>query len=161
PASAHRAAVEHFDLPSVLIDGDFNILRVYGDTEPYLRLPAGEPTHRLLDMVQPELVYGLTRALKNALAKRRSVTVTGLRDRDRNDYSLSLRLTPMESGEDAGASRLLVSFMRAHDLDEREAARFESVTASDLEGSDPREWSEAVRISHEELEASREELQAL
>ena len=45
-----------YDLPSVLIDERGTILRVYGDTESILRLPAGEPTHDLLRLVQPEAV---------------------------------------------------------------------------------------------------------
>jgi two-component system CheB/CheR fusion protein len=161
PASAHRAAIEHFDLPSVLIDDQFHILRVYGDTEKILRLPAGQPTHNLLDLAQPELVADLKLAGEDALTDRHSVTVSGLHDRESGEFCLSMRLTPLQTAEHGGSPQLLVSFMRAqnHTGAGQGANRPLPQINSDVPG--PGEWSEAIRISHEELEASREELQAL
>jgi two-component system CheB/CheR fusion protein len=163
PASAHRAALEHFELPSVLIDHEFQILRVYGDTDTILRVPPGQPTHNLLDVAQRSLVPDLRRAAKNALADRRSVTVSGLRDSETGEFTLSMRLTPLQTGEHGGSPRLLVSFMRGSDRvsPAKEANDRPHSSNSDLAEDSASCWTEAVRISHQELEASREELQAL
>jgi two-component system CheB/CheR fusion protein len=159
-ANAHRAAVEHFNLPSVLIDDQFRILRIYGEMDTFLRLPAGEPTLNLLD-----LAIGLGSEMKSAVAQvlseGKSLTVNGLWDSGKDDYSLSLRVTPLKMSEPGGTPRLLVSFIRdaAQGVDGNGDGGLRSHSNSgDIE---TRAWSEAVRISREELDASREELQAL
>jgi two-component system CheB/CheR fusion protein len=160
---AHWAALEGFELPSVLIDDKFNILRVYGDTDAFLRLPPGEPTLNLLQVAQPALVTNLWIAADRAVAERRAVTVGGgLLDSKTGNFSLSLRITPL-SGEDGRSIRLLVSFLRSAPpagfslIENRKTG---SSTASPSEqGSET--WNDALRLSIEELEASREELQAL
>jgi two-component system, chemotaxis family, CheB/CheR fusion protein len=157
-ASAHRTAVELFRLPSVLIDENFEILRVYGDTERLLRLPPGQPTHNLLDLVQPSVIGQLRMAVKEVLAAGRPVIVSGTPDRQ-TGRGVTIRLTQMETAKAEAAARLLVSFIREQgglqeDLNEHAAA-------AHSQRPTPKEWSEAMRLSHEELEASREELQAL
>src|SRR5262249_23225091 len=133
---------------------------VYGDTEKVLRLPEGEPTYNLLKLAQPGRSEEIQVAAKNALVERCTVTVTGLRDRETGELNLGLRLTPLQTSENGGPARLLVSFIRQAD----ESAQGNGGNGSrreSAEPSDPQEWKDAVRISHEELEASREELQAL
>jgi two-component system, chemotaxis family, CheB/CheR fusion protein len=160
-ANAHRIAIEHFDLPSVLIDHEFRVLRVYGDTEKTLRLPAGEPTNNLIELVPPELAGDIRLAAKEALADRRPVIVSGLRDRDRGDFSMSIRLTPLQMSEHNGSPRMLVSFI--HEQDRMVCRKGGNGPLLRANSDTPafQELGDAVRISHEELEASREELQAL
>jgi two-component system CheB/CheR fusion protein len=160
-ANAHRTAIEHFDLPSVLIDDEFHVLRVYGDTEKTMRLPAGEPTNNLIELLPPELAGDIRFAAKDALAGRRSVIVHGLRDRDRGDFSMSIRLTPLQTSEHSGSPRMLVSFVREQDpmVCGKDGNAPLLRANSDIPAF--RELGDVVRISHEELEASREELQAL
>ncbi|HEX2828370.1 MAG TPA: chemotaxis protein CheB [Burkholderiales bacterium] len=159
PATAHRAAVEHFGLPAVLIDDEFRILRVYGDTEKVLRLPEGQPTHDLLRLVPSDLVAHLRTSATAALQGGRALTVEGLPDRETGELTMSVRLTPLQTSADGGPARLLVSFMQQPDRALREEG--DSISPAGQETQDAREWRDAVRISHEELEASREELQAL
>jgi two-component system CheB/CheR fusion protein len=88
------------------------------------------------------------------------VTVTGLHDRDSGDLSLSMRLTPLQTAEHGGSPRLLVSFIRARPCDYG-SPRQPAPPSANSDVPSPREWSDAVRISHAELEAPREELLAL
>jgi PAS domain S-box-containing protein len=159
PANAHRAAVEHFNWPSVLIDGHFHVLRVYGEMDTFLRIPAGEPTLNLLDLAKTGLGPEIKDTVARALAEGTPVSVNGLWDSRADGHGLSLRVTPLQIGGDR-TPRLLVSFIReagqASDGIGNGALR-----SSHSNSGDTRAWSEAVRISHEELEASREELQAL
>jgi two-component system CheB/CheR fusion protein len=160
---AHWAALEGFELPSVLIDDKFNILRVYGDTGAFLRLPPGEPTLNLLRVAQPALVTNLWIAADRAVAERRAVIVGGLGGGETGDFSLSLRITPM-SGEAGRPIRLLVSFLRSAPtagLALTESRSTGSSTAIPSSGPGTEAWSDALRLTIEELEASREELQAL
>jgi two-component system CheB/CheR fusion protein len=160
-ANAHRTAVEHFNLPSVLIDHEFHVLRVYGDTEKTMRVPAGEPTHNLIDLLPSEVAGEIRLAAKDALADRRSVTVSGLRDRDRGDFSMSIRLTPLQTSENAGSPRMLISFIREQDGVARGKGGNDPFLRANADTSASQELGDAARVSREELEASREELQAL
>jgi two-component system CheB/CheR fusion protein len=161
PAVAHRAAIEQLDLPSVLIDDEFRILRVYGDTDTFLRFPAGQPTDNLLELTQRELATDLKAAATEALAEGRPVTVSGLRDEADATLALQIRLTPIQTAEQGASPRILVSFtsQRRYPALRRSEPEAWPKIGSDL--PDSHEWSEAFRISNEELEASREELHAL
>ena len=161
-ANAHLAVAEGFNLPSVLIDDRFQILRVYGESD-LLRVPAGEPAHNLLEVTLPQFVPDLKQAAKAALASHQSVTVVGLSDGKTGELTLSMRLTPLQTGEHGGAPRLLVSFVRnpgPPDPVQPVHSSGTPVKAAAVE-EDERSWGEAMRISHQELEASREELQVL
>src|SRR5262249_32268695 len=50
-ATALRVALEQFDVPSVLVNDDGSVLRIYGNVSEILSLPAGEPTFRLAELV--------------------------------------------------------------------------------------------------------------
>jgi two-component system CheB/CheR fusion protein len=162
PASAHRAVAERLNVPSVLIDDQFQILRVYGENE-LLRVPAGEPTHNLLDIARPEFVPDLKQAAEDALADHRSVTVSGLADRETGELTLNLRLTPLQTGEHGGSPRLLVSLTRNTEPPgtRQPVQNGEGPCITPGTEEDERAWTETMRISHQELEASREELQVL
>lgn len=151
-AHSHAAAVENRDLPAVRVDDQFQIVRIYGDTGPFLRFQPGEPTLNLLQLVQPSVAVELKLAASLARSQLHAVTVDGVADPAMDDQTLSLRVTPLQTpGEDG--SRLLVSFIGSVKADPRRQSGAETGESLD--------WSEALRISHEELEASREELQAL
>jgi two-component system CheB/CheR fusion protein len=157
--SAYWAVLEKFDFPSVLIDEQFNILRVYGNTGPFLRLPPGRPTLNLLDLAQPAWIGDLRNAAKQAVAEGYPVSVADLRDNETGEDLLSIRLMPFQRGEDSRAHRLLVSFMRS-------APSCDLALPKDGTEGKPNEkvsenLSDALRITIEELEASREELQIL
>lgn len=149
---AHRAVVAQGALPSVLVDERLRILRVHGDTGRILRLPEGEPTHDLPSLLPPGWRADLRRAARDALADGQAISVALLDDR-----AMTLRLTPLDRNG-ADDARLLISF-----VGEPEAPADGADLAAPLPMATrtAEDWSEAVRLSHAELEASREELQAL
>jgi two-component system CheB/CheR fusion protein len=155
--SASWAVLEKFDFPSVLIDEQFNILRVYGDTRPFLRLPPGQPTLNLLNLVQPGWTDDLRAATAQAVTQGQPLSMDDLRDHDSEDSSLSIRLMPFQRGENLGTQRLLVSFVRSAPVHgpaspDGDKAANEKVSEN---------LSNTLRITIEELKASREELQVL
>ncbi|MBL1263913.1 PAS domain-containing protein [Methylomicrobium sp. RS1] len=158
---AHRALVERFDLPSVLIDDQFNILRVYGDTRAFLRLPPGEPTLNLLQVVQPALVADLLIAAEDTIAKRRTVTVDRLQGSAPGEHPFSLRITPLQNdAEDEKGSRLLISFVPTPLASGAQEGR-KPQPAITSQGEAAEKRSDGFQFTIEELESSREELRAL
>ncbi|MGJ0483242.1 MAG: chemotaxis protein CheB [Methylomicrobium sp.] len=157
--NAHRAIVEEFDLPSVLIDAQFNILHVYGDTSSFLRLPPGQPTLNLLAMAPSAWAADIQTSAQNALAEQRPMTVDGLREAKKVGGIWSIKLTPIQAGEEESAPRLLVSFVCLPLADDR-ALPGNDEPALSGESSTPG-WRDTLRLTIEELEASREELQVL
>ncbi|WP_198291332.1 PAS domain S-box protein [Methylosarcina fibrata] len=155
--SASWAVLEKFDFPSVLIDEQFNILRVYGDTGSFLRLPEGQPTLNLLDLVQTAWTDDLRSAATQAVTQGQPLSIDDLQDHGSKDGSLSIRLMPFQRGEDLGTQRLLVSFVRSAPA--RGPASPNGDRAADEKGSE--DLSNTLRITIEELKASREELQVL
>jgi two-component system, chemotaxis family, CheB/CheR fusion protein len=151
---AHQAIVERLDLPSVLVDANFNILRVYGNTSGILQMPAGEPTQNLLRVAHPTLLPHLESTVCKALAGRRTITFHQRSEADPGD-SVNIRVTPLQNGESGKKGRLLVSFMPGGSLDES------TVETSDFVAGSISPSSDSLRISVEELDASRAELQAL
>jgi two-component system, chemotaxis family, CheB/CheR fusion protein len=49
---AHRALLDRYAPPSVVIDADHQVLVYHGDTSRYLTQPGGEPTRDLLALVR-------------------------------------------------------------------------------------------------------------
>jgi hypothetical protein len=67
-AHAHETAAEKHDVPAVLVDEHFQVVRLYGDTAPFLRFKSGEPTLNLLSLLAPRLGAPLESAAQEALA---------------------------------------------------------------------------------------------
>lgn len=153
-ARAHHAIREGHAFPSVLVDEDLQILRIYEDIGPFLRFRSGQPTLNLLELVSPLLALDIQAAVKQARSELRAVTISGLIDPATGSASLQLRVTPLPREADA-APPLLISFIRSASMSADEHAH-----AGDR-ATGSRNWPEALRLSHEELEASREELHAL
>ena len=159
--NAHRSTVEHIKSPSALVDDELRILRLYGDTSNLLRLPAGQPSDRLNELIKPEFVESLTQAANLALVKRQPVAVSGLYDRDSKDVSWCMRLTPMQVPANGVPRRLLVSFIRAQDETCSDPETNRACPQEGLHAPVVKNWDELMRVSHDELQASREEMKAL
>ncbi|MFP3707984.1 CheR family methyltransferase [Paraburkholderia sp. SIMBA_009] len=155
-----RTAQEQANIPSVLIDDECTVLRIYGNTETILKLPAGEPTLKLTDLVPRQWSAHLRLSVRDALNERKPLVLTQLFDRATGDTSMAVRLTPLDTPADARCMRILVSFIRDPDAPDTLAGRD---MHADLTGDAALDVdaSEQANISREELEASREELQAL
>lgn len=85
-AQLHQRAIEECSPPSVLVDGDYEVLHASRRTSEFLRLPSGAPSHNLLKLVRKELRTELRAALFQASEQRQSVearrvalTINGIR----------------------------------------------------------------------------------
>ncbi|MEM5328855.1 CheR family methyltransferase [Paraburkholderia sp. JHI2823] len=160
-ATALRVALEQFHVPCVLIDDEGSVLRVYGEASEVLSLPAGEPTLSLPELVPRQWSAHLRLSIQQAFAERVPVTLTGLYDRGTGKASLSVRLTPLQTSEDAVWDRMLVSFIRGQGSSEHPDDGAGAPELPAPQTNDSVDWQNEFRVSREELEASKEELLAL
>ncbi len=70
--------LDKFSPPGVLIDRDLQILQFRGDTSPFLRLPAGKATLRLLKMTKQGLVQPLRAAIRKCQVDDKTVRQEGV-----------------------------------------------------------------------------------
>lgn len=73
--SIRSELLDKFGPPTAVVDANERILYFHGHAEPYLQHPSGEPTHALLEVVRPAFRTPVRKALRQAIAEKRSVTV--------------------------------------------------------------------------------------
>ncbi|ACC74261.1 CheR family methyltransferase [Paraburkholderia phymatum] len=159
--AAIRAALEQYDVPSVLTDDEGSVLRIYGNTRHILGLPAGEPSLRLIDLVPRPWAAPLRSFMQLALEACQPMTLTGLTNGVTGEASMTVRITPLQTSADGAWRRMLVSFIGDPHALEAPDAGDEQAVPVDLSAASAADWKDEARVSREELEASREELQAL
>jgi two-component system CheB/CheR fusion protein len=170
-AELHQRLAEQYAPPSVLIDGDANIVHVSEKAGRFLHYAAGAPTHHLLTLVQPELRLELRTAIFQALRSGKSMEARRVQTQSegRKRY-VNMIVRPVQEPE-LSVPLVLVLF------DEVEDSMASDAQAPDAEGRDPlvaqleeelRRTKEQLQstIEHsetstEELKASNEELQAI
>jgi len=164
---AHKAIVDRFAPPSVLVDNSGNILHVAGRTGRYLETPSGPPSNNILDMAREGLRIELSSALRLAKTRKEHVVLNKVKVRVNGARQLiKLHVFPLDKPMEL-SGRFLVAF---EDLKEAE-----TVEDPDDNGKASFSWRELriseleqelmhTRESHqstiEELESSNEELKS-
>ncbi|NML16077.1 CheR family methyltransferase [Azohydromonas caseinilytica] len=170
-AELHHRLAEQYAPPSVLLDAEGLVVHLSEQAGRFLRYGGGAPSHRLLDLVQPELRLELRTALFQAASTGKSVEArrVHLGSEGRPRY-VTMTVRPVqETGAGAGLSLVL--------FDEVEDSMAGEAQVPDAQGRDPlvaqledelrrvKEQLQATieqsETSNEELKASNEELQAI
>jgi len=166
-ADLHYRMLERVAPPSVLINGDHEVLHLSENAGRYLRLAGGTATLDLLRAVHPalrlELRAVLSRASQNAAPESTHDVAIDL---DGETKLLRIRVVPLPEVE---PDLLLVIFDERPSTDAQTpvaAASADAVTwqlEHELEQmkAHVRELSEQAELTHEELRAGNEELQAM
>ncbi|HUQ14887.1 MAG TPA: chemotaxis protein CheB [Gemmatimonadales bacterium] len=82
--------------PSVLVDGALEVVQFRGRTTPYLTLPEGQPSAKVLKLAHPELRVHLGRLLRKARADQRPASGDGITFRDgAQERMVNLRVLPV------------------------------------------------------------------
>jgi two-component system CheB/CheR fusion protein len=109
-AMAHRALLERYSPPSVVIDADHQVLVYHGDTSPFLAQPGGEPTRDLLSLVPAGVRPPLRHAINEAIREKRTAEVTvGAIKHEGQRRAVAMTVSPIGSPRNASPV-LLVSF---------------------------------------------------
>ena len=170
---AETSIMDNYTYPSLLVDGEYNILFFHGDTDKYLSPPEGEANFNLLDMARGNLRHELHTTLAKARDKRKTVINENVRLKYGNGYhSFDLVVEPIEEGANE-REFLLVVFKdtssvkdkmepKKSELDEEERDQRIEMLERELESTTKslQKTVERLKISNEELQSSNEELQA-
>ena len=185
---SNKLLVERYAPAAVLIDARRETLYVQGPADQYLKVPTGEASQDLLDMVRDGLRVKLGSTIRRAVKENQEVTATGTLVRAGQNVPVSIAAHPMDVD---GVKLLLVTFadkpvsaapvasegiskdnqIQAQLEQELEATRFELQNAireyahstEELKASNEEAMSmnEEFQSANEELETSKEELQSL
>ncbi|MGZ8248372.1 CheR family methyltransferase, partial [Methylomagnum sp.] len=179
----HHKAIERFMPPSVLIDGDYNVVYLGQGVGRFLRLARGEPTPQLFQIVHESLQPPLRAALFAAKAKAAQGVVDAVEsvraraELDGGPSAVVITARTLAEGPEQARNCFLV-FFEALNETPADKARGESLPA--IEEASPRDLAlgqleeelrqikerlratiEQYETSTEELKASNEELQAI
>lgn len=144
----HRQALAELAPPSVLIDEDYTIRHVGEGMEPYLRVPSGDPTQNLMDVVHEELRGELLTVIFRAFRKRERCKRPVRIEQDGTSQVIELAARPLER---PSAQEVVMQVL----FTEREPG--ENSTAEP--GS--KEQDEMIREIEAQLNENREELSTI
>lgn len=155
---ADQIVLSRFGPAGVIVNEQLEILQFRGDTSPYLRIPAGEPSYSLLKMVRPSLLIDLRMAIEEAKQQGSAVCRQGLSMQDLAELAaveLTVEVIPFQVSTSAERC-YLVLFERevSEPLPElaTEAAEVETEAAVDTN------INPEIRRLRQELASNRQEL---
>jgi two-component system, chemotaxis family, CheB/CheR fusion protein len=164
---AQRALLKTYAPPSVLVDRRDQIIYFHGNTEDFLKLPDGEPTRSLFDLLRPRLAPQVRQVLRTVMGGGASPsTVTTIDDEGATSQAISILAEAV--GDANPPAYFLLSFRTEADAHlptvpttpvPHVAPDLEvevRILRRELEGS-----MEAFEASHEELRASSEEVTSI
>ncbi len=154
---ADRLLLSRYAPPGALVDADFRIVLLRGDTSQYLTPSPGRASLELLKMLREGLVVGTRGALLKAKREGRPVRQDGLSTRiGDTEIKVSVEVIPVKSAVGRDTSYLVL-------FDDAASAR-ERARPARLSPADPprgdRAAAEVVRLQ-QELASTREYLQSL
>jgi two-component system, chemotaxis family, CheB/CheR fusion protein len=171
--SIQRALLERYGPPTIVVNRTEEVVYFHGDTEPFLRQPAGEPTRDLFDLLRPSLRPAVRNALRTATNEHRSITVHD-GELAGASGSRAVIVTAAPVMEHLKSDYFLVSF-GLHDA--RAAAGAEATVAAPDAGGVPNRAEadaevrslkrqlqssvDAFEVSNQELKASNEEVTSI
>ena len=171
-ANVHQRLIEHYAPPSILIDREAEILHISEQAGRFLRYVAGEPSHNLLTVINPELGLELRTAIFQALQTGKSSHGEDVRFPPGNANSY-VRMTVHPFHDDVAGGDVMAVFFNEivarESTGEADAGRHadHNPVIAHLE-SELRRTKELLQsnieqanVSTEELKASNEELQAI
>jgi two-component system CheB/CheR fusion protein len=163
---ADRLLLAKYTPPSVLVNGDLEVLQFRGDTGLYLAPSPGRASLHLLKLLRDGLVVGVRGALLRARREETPVREEGLRVRSNGGYrQVNVHVIPVRGTPPTAEPHFLVLFedVRTDGGDPRvekpEDGPTETARAADQRAQEATE-REATRLG-QELAATREYLQSV
>jgi len=152
--------------PSILIDGNNDVVHTFGDLSPYLVFPRGKLSFNVHRMVSTQLSVVISTGVHKVRKERVPVVYKNIQIRhEDSEQSIDLTLKPFPDSKQE--ELILILFDKPQELQLAQAAQAEYVdigTHADLRiqelERDLRYARESLQATVEELETSNEELQA-
>lgn len=167
---AYETLIADYAPPCLLVDEKHELLYVFGDASPFLRVPPGKPNQDVLRMVCNDLAVVLATAMHKALADKGEVVYQNVRFRDRDAerrIDLKVKCLPGRRYDDRSVERLLLVLIKERPPEGESqpagavfnAEGISNQRITDIE-QELRQTRENLQATIEELETSNEELQA-
>jgi two-component system CheB/CheR fusion protein len=153
--TAQQILLEQFAPASLLIDRQFHVLYYFGEIDPYIQHPRGEPTHHLLRMARLEVRPVLRRTIQQASERNEETAVTFELRKGKTRQAVKLTARPVRYPGVADGL-LLVSFRPER---EREAPEPRPVGGVSAEGA-IRQLDYELNLVREELRITMEEMKS-
>ncbi|MDQ3813924.1 MAG: PAS domain S-box protein, partial [Armatimonadota bacterium] len=170
PGELHLRLLDQIAPPSIMVDGDYNIVHLSPQAGRFLQFAGGEPTHNVVQVAHPDLQIDLRSLLLTASQRQRKAEAPGVRVSLGGEvHTLNLVVRP--AGPEAPEGYLLIVF------DERGGVESVERVEAETEAPEPlvrqleseiarlrtqlRDTVENYETSTEELRASNEELQSI
>jgi two-component system CheB/CheR fusion protein len=161
PQQTHRALLDRYTPPAVVVDRQYRIVYFHGETARFLDQPQGEPTHDLLSLVREPLRGATREALHKAFATNKRATVhDGIVEEGQARFRMEITAAPLEE-RSANSAYFIVSFDR---LAESTPLGSDAVEQPQMDQGQLED--ELRRVQHElqstieELQSSNEEMKA-
>ncbi len=152
-AELHHRVLEQYAAPSVVVDADYNLLHMSDRAGVYLQHVGGVPSHNLLALVRDELRMELRGALYQAMQAGHSVEARRVRlPIDGQPRIVNMIVRPFSDGGSAARYALVLFAEVEETLDDR--------AGGDAGGSGERPESQVVALLEQELQQTRDLLQA-
>ena len=145
--------------PAVLVNAKLEILFFSGNTEPFLKIPEGEPTADLARRARRGLRLRLRAALQKAAKTGETVTVRGLRVEGRKGLVCDVCVEPLKGTEETDGLLCVFFEERAPTLEDTPGEMDETEAVHHLE-EELRMTGEQLQNVVEELESANEDLKA-
>ena len=187
----YRQLLDSHGPTQVLVNSNYELLFVSGDTSPYLTIPVGQASHDLLKLVKPNLYMTLRSAINGAqwnhvrtvssavmpdaagVAQqdiRIEVTPVSMAEQQElllvcftPDTPRNVLLATAESGNNDWAMQQLIQELNATREDFRRTIEQTRISNEDMTAANEEimAMNEELQSANEELESSKEELQSL
>jgi two-component system CheB/CheR fusion protein len=156
---ANRLLLDRYAPPSILVDGDWNIVQTRGHTAPYLELAPGEPSLNALKMVRQGLLHALRDGLNAAMREGKPVKKENIwvaHDGGRSE--VGLMIVPVQGPE---GRHFLVIFQEPSAATQAAEPENTAQAGADLAVLAPDEMHQRFDQLQKELTANREYLQSI
>lgn len=166
----HQQLLEEYAPPSLIINGEYDVLHVSERAGKYLQIGGGQPTQNLLKLILPELRLELRSALFQASQHKTTVEARGLKVTvGERTETINVYIKPVFKESDSADGLILVVFESTKNDEQPSAVvlRSDEPLARQLEEElirlklQLRSSIEQHEFQAEELKASNEELQAM
>lgn len=157
-SAAEKVILDNFTYPCVIVNSDYDILFLYGDTEKYLTVAQGKASLNLLNMARASLQYKIIPTLRESSQNGTRASYEDLQlNTNAGNLYFDLIVEPIE-GTKEGKPYFLVVFQER--LYRSDAAMPSENNTSQDRDKQMIEMEKALQATIQQLEISNEELQS-
>ena len=151
--------IEEFAPPAVVIDSNYKIIQVYGDVNDYLKIPHGDLTSNLMDLVTDDLSIAVTTSVRKALqldqsSTYRSINSQSVADTGKDIRNITAKLIKVGSNHSTQTYVLVIFHKEEINIPVDK-------TTEDIRSSFETQYRQTIKDLEYEVQSKEEDLQAM